>query len=85
LLQAARLGYTSDGADCYTTLRPCFGCLKELHQGGIASVRYLNVWSPSPAPLREAYEALLERLAERGVGVKELALDPELLDLRGGV
>jgi dCMP deaminase len=27
LLQAARLGYTSDGADCYTTLRPCFGCL----------------------------------------------------------
>jgi dCMP deaminase len=85
LLQAARLGYTSDGAECYTTLRPCFGCLKELHQGGIASVRYLNAWSPTPAPLRAAYEALLERLAERGVRVEELALDPGLLDLRGAV
>jgi dCMP deaminase len=83
LLQAARLGYTSDGADCYTTLRPCFGCLKELHQGGIASVRYLNAWSPTPTPLREAYETLLEHLAGRGVRVEELALDPELLDLRG--
>jgi dCMP deaminase len=85
LLQAARLGYTSDGADCYTTLRPCFGCLKELHQGGIASVRYLNAWTPGPEQLREAYEVLLEQLDERGVRVTELALDPALLDLRGAV
>jgi dCMP deaminase len=83
LLQAARLGYTSDGAVCYTTLRPCFGCLKELHQGGIASVRYLNAWSPKPPPLREAYDALLAELAARGVTVEELALDAALLDLRG--
>ncbi len=83
LLQAARLGYTSDGADCYTTLRPCFGCLKELHQGGVASVRYLNAWAPSPAPLRAAYDGLLAQLGERGVRVEQLALAPELLDLRG--
>ena len=76
LLQAARLGYTSDGADCYTTLRPCFGCLKELHQGGIASVRYLNAWTPGPEPLREAYEVLLEQLEERGVRVSELVARP---------
>jgi dCMP deaminase len=85
LLQAARLGYTSDGADCYTTLRPCFGCLKELHQGGVANVRYLNAWTPAPEPLRAAYEALLERLAGCGVRVEELALDPGLIDLRGAV
>ena len=83
LLQAARLGYTSDGAVCSTTLRPCFGCLKELHQGGIASVRFLNAWAPTPPPLREAYDDLLAQLATRGVSVEELALDQELLDLRG--
>jgi dCMP deaminase len=83
LLQAARLGYTSDGAVCYTTLRPCFGCLKELHQGGITGVRYLNAWTPEPPPLREAYDDLLAQLARRGVEVEQLLLDPELLDLRG--
>jgi dCMP deaminase len=85
LLQAARLGYTSDGADCYTTLRPCFGCLKELHQGGIASVRYLNEWAPSPPRLRAAYDELLAQLAAHEVRVEELELDPALLDLRGAV
>ena len=34
ILQAARLGYSLEGAHCYTTLRPCFGCLKELRQAG---------------------------------------------------
>jgi dCMP deaminase len=83
LLQAARLGYTSDGAICFTTLRPCFGCLKELHQAGIAEVRYLNTWAPSPAPLRRAYDDLLASLETCGMHVERLVLDPELLDLRG--
>ena len=34
ILQAARLGYSPRGAHCYTTLRPGFGCLKELRQVG---------------------------------------------------
>jgi dCMP deaminase len=84
LLQAARLGYTSDGAICYTTLRPCFGCLKELHQAGVGSVRFLHAWAPSAPPLRDAYDALLAQLATHGVAVEELALDPGLLDLREG-
>ncbi|MEO9175452.1 MAG: dCMP deaminase family protein [Gaiellales bacterium] len=83
LLQAARLGYTSDGAVCFTTLRPCFGCLKELHQGGIVGVRYQNEWAPRTPELRVAYDDLLVRLAERGMRVEHLALDDELLDLRG--
>jgi dCMP deaminase len=83
LLQAARLGYTSDGAVCFTTLRPCFGCLKELHQGGIAEVRYLNEWAPGPPALRDAYDDLLARLAGQGMRVERLVLAAELLDLRG--
>jgi len=82
LLQAARLGYTSDGADCYTTLRPCFGCLKELHQGGIASVRYLNEWVPSDPIEAAAYADLIAAMGARGVAVEPLHLPAELLDLR---
>src|SRR3954453_23852184 len=82
LLQAARLGYSADGAACYTTLRPCFGCLKELHQAGVREIRYLNEWSPQPALLREAYEQLLHGLEQQRLVVQPLALDPALLDLR---
>ena len=39
ILQAARLGYSLEGAHCYTTLRPCFGCLKELRQAGVGAHR----------------------------------------------
>jgi hypothetical protein len=46
-------------------------------------VRFLNAWAPAPPPLREAYDDLLAQLAGRGVEVEELALDPQLLDLRG--
>jgi dCMP deaminase len=84
LLQAARLGYSVDGADCYTTLRPCFGCLKELHQAGVRRVRFLNPWEPAPGLLRDNYRALLGLLAEQGVECAQLPLDPALLDLRGG-
>ena len=59
LLQAARLGYTSDAAACYTTLRPCFGCLKELRQAGVAEVRCLDPSAPSAPALREAGDELL--------------------------
>jgi dCMP deaminase len=83
LLQAARLGYTSDGAACYTTLRPCFGCLKELHQAGVTEVRFLNPWAPSSPPLREAYDALIAELGTHGLRVEPLVLEPALLDLRG--
>ena len=46
VLQAARLGYSLDGGHCYTTLRPCFGCLKELRQAGVERIVYLNPWAP---------------------------------------
>lgn len=82
LLQAARLGYSVAGATCYSTLRPCFGCLKELYQAGVAAVRHLNDWRPSDELQAGAYDDLLAAMAARGVTVSPLPLDPELLDLR---
>jgi dCMP deaminase len=81
LLQAARLGYSVQGAACFTTLRPCFGCLKELYQAGVAGVRFLNPWLPSDPDEANAYEELLGEMRVRGVEVEELELPAALLDL----
>ncbi len=81
VLQAARLGYTASGSTCYSTLRPCFGCLKELYQAGVAGVRYLNPWTPADPVEAAAYADLLAELEARGVPVRELALPDRLLDL----
>ena len=82
VLQAAKLGYSVQGSACYSTLRPCFGCLKELYQAGVSSIRYLNEWTPSDPVDAAAYDALLGELAGRGVVVAPLELPAELLDLR---
>jgi dCMP deaminase len=81
VLQAARLGYSLDGGHCYTTLRPCFGCLKELRQAGIERIVYLNAWHPGDALERGAYDALLESLRALGVAIEQLELDPAVLQL----
>jgi dCMP deaminase len=82
LLQAARLGYSVQGAHLYSTLRPCFGCLKESYQAGVAAVRYLNPWEP-PDPIEaDAYDGLVAEMRARGVVVDPLELPAALLDLR---
>ena len=60
------------GAARYSTLRPCFGCLKELYQSGVSAVRYLNEWTPSDPVEAAAYDSLLGELAGRGVVVAPL-------------
>ena len=82
LLQAARLGYSAQGASCYTTLRPCFGCLKELYQGGVQAITYLNAWTPDEPTEAQAYGALLDEMRTRGVRIEQLELPQTLLDLR---
>jgi deoxycytidylate deaminase len=81
VLQAARLGYSLDGGHCYTTLRPCFGCLKELRQAGIERIVYLNPWEPGDEVERGAYEELLGSLRGLGVAIEQLELDPAVLQL----
>ncbi len=82
VLQAAKLGYTANGATCYSTLRPCFGCLKELYQAGVTGVRYLNEWTPKVPVEAAAYAALLDEMRSHGVAVDPLELPQSLLDLR---
>jgi dCMP deaminase len=82
ILQAAKLGYSVQGAHLYSTLRPCFGCLKEAYQAGVKSVRYLNDWAPTDPGEADAYEELLAEAARHGLTVEPLDLPETLLDLR---
>jgi dCMP deaminase len=84
ILQAARLGYSLEGAHCYTTLRPCFGCLKELRQAGAERVVFLNAWVPNGDIARQAYHELLGQLAALGTVIEQLDLDPGVLQLSLG-
>lgn len=59
LLAAARFGVAVEGCTIYTTLQPCFGCLKELIQASVTEVCYLQPWQ---SRFREQYEALIVRL-----------------------
>ena len=59
LLAAARFGVAVEGCTVYTTLQPCFGCLKELLQASVREVCYLTPWE---SRFREQYETLVERL-----------------------
>ena len=47
ILAAARFGIAVGGSTMYTTLRPCFGCAKEMLQADVRSIYYLHEWSPS--------------------------------------
>lgn len=74
LLTAARFGIGAEGAVLYTTLRPCFGCLKEALQGGVTEVRYLHDWS-CPEAMRVQYDILESHFP---AGVRQVHLeDPE--------
>jgi dCMP deaminase len=48
LLAAARFGIATEGSTVYTTMRPCFGCAKELLQANVRTIYYLHEWSPGP-------------------------------------
>ena len=62
LLAAARFGVAIEDCTIYTTLQPCFGCLKELLQANVREVCYLQPWE---SRFGEQYAALVARLAER--------------------
>ena len=46
ILAAARFGIAIEGSTMYTTLRPCFGCAKEMLQAQVRAVYYMHEWSP---------------------------------------
>ncbi len=58
LLAAARFGIATEGAVLYSTMRPCFGCTKELLQARISSVHYLHDWIYPDEEMQQSYEDL---------------------------
>lgn len=72
LLAAARFGIACEGGIIYTTLRPCFGCTKELLQAKISGVRYLHEWVYPDDAVRAQYDRLQARFAD---GVKQVHVD----------
>jgi dCMP deaminase len=75
LLAAARFGIAVAGATIYTTMRPCFGCTKEMLQAGVLEVFYLHDWTHPDAAQRAEYERLQSRFPG---GIRQLPIaDPQ--------
>lgn len=71
LLSAARFGISVQGGTVYSTLQPCFGCLKEMLQAKISGVYYLHEWEPSDQS-RQEYEKLCGHLPE---GIHQVTIE----------
>ena len=70
ILAAARFGISTARSTMYTTMRPCFGCAKEMLQAQVRTVYYLHEWNPSikddvlkTAEQTAEYEKLMIRFA----------------------
>lgn len=65
LITAARFGIRVDDATLYTTMSPCFGCLKEAVQAGVKRVVYSEEYPARYSPaLVDLYRKLAMHLAE---------------------
>jgi dCMP deaminase len=65
LITAARFGIRVDAAVLYTTLSPCFGCLKEAVQAGISRVVYRSWYEAKYSDaLQRQYEQLAAHLSD---------------------
>jgi dCMP deaminase len=76
LLAAARFGIATEGAALYSTMRPCFGCTKELLQAQVRSVHYLHDWRYPEEEMQETYEYLQGQFAD-GVHAVDLIDEDE--------
>ncbi len=72
LLSAARFGIATEGALLYSTMRPCFGCTKELLQAKITSVYYLHEWAYPDPEMQDTYSRLQEHFP---AGVRRVDLE----------
>ena len=67
IVLAARHGASTNGAMLYSTLRPCFGCIKLCIQAGIKEVIYDQDFRYEPE-LEETYAALI---LEAGLAMRQ--------------
>jgi dCMP deaminase len=66
---AARFGTAIDGAILYTTLQPCFNCLKEVMQVRLRGVVFLREWHaghPDYAWVAAEYDRLVDHYRSKG-------------------
>src|SRR4051812_24708490 len=66
LLSAARFGIAVEGADIYTTLAPCFTCMKELLQAKGTNVYYLGNFREYENDLDLQVKRLVAKFREHG-------------------
>lgn len=63
ILSAARFGISVEESTLYTTLSPCFGCLKEAIQAGVRRIVYLNEYRANyEAQIQDQYYRLADHL-----------------------
>ncbi len=74
ILSAARFGIATEGAVVFSTMRPCFGCTKELLQARVESVRYLHEWVYPDADMQESY---LDLQSQFPGGVDQISVEDE--------
>ncbi len=75
VIAAARFGIAVQDSDVYTTMRPCFGCTKELLQARVQTVYYLHDWRHPDEDVRQEYERIQARFPN---GIKHVDLpDPD--------
>jgi dCMP deaminase len=77
IISAARFGIAIEGSTVYSTMRPCFGCTKELLQAKVTAVYYLHDWNhPDPS-----HKAEYERLqAGFPGGIRRLEMEDQEAD-----
>lgn len=81
MLTAARFGTAIDGAMLYTTLQPCFNCLKEIMQTRLRGVVFRREWQanhPDYAWVAAEYDRLVEHYRSNGNLFARLAQAEEL-------
>jgi len=81
ILTAARFGMAIDGAVLYTTVQPCFNCLKEIMQTRIRGVVFRREWEarhPDYAWVAAEYERLVTHYRGAGGLFARLASAEEL-------
>lgn len=74
ILQCAKFGVATNGADLYVTHYPCLHCTKAIIQAGIQNVYYAQDYRVHPYA-RELFE-------KAGVHVEHVPFHPETLDIR---
>jgi dCMP deaminase len=81
LLTAARYGIPVADTTIYTTLAPCFTCMKELLQAHVRNVYYLGAFPEYEEGLKKQLGWLLTRFKEAGGETKKLVvpgIDPNM-------